>query len=157
LPSALKAAQGDDGGKAGGKLETLPSPARPSGFCERLPKAESSTGMRFPHFRRRLGALVNSGGHGNWKKIGPQKYAVTVHYFQLNPALNFDVQHSGHGRKVVETIEGQQGWADLYQRLLDEYFGFRDGTPFLTNPGATFGAAHHCRTASVVVTAPRRH
>jgi len=135
LPSALKAAQGDDGGKLEGSWN-ITITGTPFRILRTVTEGGVVDGYAFPPFSPTAGALVNSGGHGNWKKIGPQKYAVTVHYFQLNPALNSTFNILDTVGKVVETIEVSKD-GQTYTSVFSTNISFPDGTPFLTNPGAT--------------------
>jgi hypothetical protein len=135
LPSALKAAQGDGAGKLEGSWN-ITITGTPFRILRTVADGGVVDAYAFPPFSPTAGALVNSGGHGNWTKIGPQTYAVTVHYFQLNPALNSSFNILDTVGKVVETIQVSQD-GQTYTSVFSTNISFPDGTPFITNSGAT--------------------
>ena len=79
---------------------------------------------------------MNSAGHGNWKKIGPRTYAVTVVYFQLNPALNSTFNILDTIGKVLETVEVSKD-GQSYTSVFSTSISFPDGSLFIVNSGAT--------------------
>jgi hypothetical protein len=134
LPSGLKAAQGEHG-----KLEgswNISITGTPFRILRTVTEGGVVDAYAFPPFSPTAGALVNSGGHGNWNKIGPQTYAVTVLYFQLNPALNPTFNILDTVGKVVETIHVSKD-GQTYTSVFSTNISFPDGTPFITNSGAT--------------------
>jgi len=90
----------------------------------------------FPPITPTSGPLVNSGGHGNWKKIGPRTYAVSVIYFQLNPPLNPTFQILDTVGKVNETIELSND-ANSYTSVFETEISLPNGTPIIHNAGET--------------------
>jgi hypothetical protein len=133
--SAVTAAQDEGGGKLEGSWNIAIS-GTPFRILRTVADGGVVDAYAFPPFSPTPGALVNSGGHGNWKKIGPQTYAVTVHYFQLNPALNPTFNILDTVGKVVETIRVSKD-GQSYTSVFTTNISFPDGTPFITNPGAT--------------------
>jgi hypothetical protein len=134
LPSGLKAAPGEHG-----KLEgswNISITGTPFRILRTVTDGGVVDAYAFPPFSPTAGALVNSGGHGNWKKTGPQTYAVTVVYFQLNPALNSTFNILDTVGKVVETIHVSKD-GQTYTSVFSTSISFPDGTPFITNAGAT--------------------
>jgi hypothetical protein len=89
----------------------------------------------FPPITPTQGALVNSGGHGNWSKIGPNEYSVTVEYFQLNPTAAFDKQLDSVG-KVRENIRVSKD-GKSYVSIFETTISLPDGTPIIPNSGRT--------------------
>jgi hypothetical protein len=136
LLSGLKAAQGEHGS---GKLEgswNISITGTPFRILRTVTDGGVVDAYAFPPFSPTAGALVNSGGHGNWKKIGPQTYAVTVLYFQLNPALNPTFNILDTVGKVVETIQVSKD-GQTYTSVFSTTISFPDGTLFIVNSGAT--------------------
>ncbi len=89
----------------------------------------------FPPITPTPGPLINSGGHGNWKKIGPRTFAVTVKYFQLNPQLNstFQILDSlGTVRETVVLSKDGQSYTSVFQTVVE-----LSGGGIIPNAGAT--------------------
>lgn len=92
----------------------------------------------FPPITATQGPLINSGGHGNWKKIGPRTYAVTVIYFQLDPRRNNDfppliLDTVGKVRETIKLSKDAQSYTSNF--LTD--ITFPNGSPATTNAGST--------------------
>lgn len=91
----------------------------------------------FPAITPTSGPLINSAGHGSWKKTGPREYSVTVEYFQLNPsAAGYDKLDSiGKVRETIKVSPDGKSYSSVFKT--DIYLP--DGTLVFTNPGETEG------------------
>ena len=135
LPVASKAAQGEqDAGKLEGSWNIVIT-GTPFRILRTITEGGVVDAYAFPPITPTAGALVNSGGHGNWKKIGPRTYAVTVLYFQLNPALNPTFNILDSIGKVDETIEVSQD-GQTYTSVFSTLITFPNGGT-ITNGGTT--------------------
>jgi hypothetical protein len=90
----------------------------------------------FPPITPTSGPLITSSGHGDWKKIGPRTYAVTVIYFQLNPPLNATFQILDTVGKLNETIELSAD-GQTYTSVFETEISLPNGTPIIHNAGTT--------------------
>ncbi len=100
----------------------------------------TSTGVvdayAFPPITFTPGALVNSAGHGTWKRIGNRTYSVTVKYFQLNPANNATFNVLDSIGTVRETVHVSKDGNAYTSEFATEIHG-PDGTLMLQNAGTT--------------------
>lgn len=91
----------------------------------------------FPPFTPTPGALINSSGHGVWVRSGPRQIKAYVKYFQLDPSQNakFQVLDSIGSVTEVVTLDGRDHYTSTFTTSVVR----PDGTPVLTNNGATDG------------------
>ena len=78
------------------------------------------------------GALIDTDGHGAWTKTGPGQYAVTLLFFQLNPATGA-LNTYGKVRESV-VING-----DSYRGTFKTDIFLPNGTPIIHVGGTTEG------------------
>jgi hypothetical protein len=88
----------------------------------------------FPSFTPTAGALINSAGHGSWKKLGERLFSVTVEYFQLNPSLPLDkLDTIGKVRENIRLSPDGNSYSSVFET---EIF-LPDGTRIIQNSGKT--------------------
>lgn len=90
----------------------------------------------FPSITPTPGALINSGGHGSWMKIGPRLYSATVEYFQLNPSAPLDkLDTVGKVRENIEISKDGNSYISTFETTIS----LPDGTEIIHNAGRTEG------------------
>jgi hypothetical protein len=90
----------------------------------------------FPAITPTDGPLINSAGHGSWKKIGPREFSVTVQYFQLNPAAPVDKLDSiGKVRETIKLSADGKTYTSDFQTAIY----LPNGSVAITNSGKTAG------------------
>lgn len=90
----------------------------------------------FPPITPTPGPLVNSAGHGSWKRTGTRRFTATVKYFQLNPALNGSFQTLDSVGTVRETIRLSKDGRSYTSEFSTE-IALPNGMPIIQNAGAT--------------------
>lgn len=90
----------------------------------------------FPSITPTPGALINSGGHGSWMKIGPRLYSATVEYFQLNPSAPLDkLDTVGKVRENIEISRDGNSYVSIFETTIF----LPNGTQIIQNSGRTEG------------------
>lgn len=89
----------------------------------------------FPPFSLTPGVLINSSGHGAWKKTGPRQYTVLLKYLQLNPAAGFGLFDSyGVVREVVTISKDGNSYTSSFETEIFHPDGTSTG---IVNAGTT--------------------
>ncbi len=89
----------------------------------------------FPPITPTAGALINSSGHGSWKKAsGRRHFTVLVKYFQLNPATPLAVLDSiGTVRENITLSADGNSYTSFFWTEI----ALPDGTVIVQNSGST--------------------
>lgn len=135
LGSRIVSADGDDNEKIEGSwLITITG--TPFKILRTITPGGVVDAYAFPPITPTVGPLINSGGHGNWKKIGPRTYAVTIKYFQLNPQLNATFEILDTLGTVRETIQVSKD-GQTYKSVFDTVIELPNGIPIIHTGGET--------------------
>jgi hypothetical protein len=118
-------------------ITTTPNP--PFAVPFRILRTVTGTGVvdayAFPPITPTAGALINSSGHGSWKKVdGHRHFTVVVKYFQLNPATPLAVLDSIG--TVTENIT-MSADGNSYSSFFLTEIALPDGTVIIQNSGST--------------------
>jgi hypothetical protein len=138
----LLRADSDDRGEQGLKgswditITTTPNP--PFAVPFRILRTVSEDGVvdayAFPSITPTQGLLVNSSGHGSWKKAGHHQFTAVVKYFQLNPSNPLAVLDSiGTVRENI-TISAD---GNSYKSFFWTDIALPNGTVIIQNSGET--------------------
>jgi hypothetical protein len=117
-------------------ITTTPNP--PFAVPFRILRTVSEDGVvdayAFPSITPTQGALVNSSGHGSWKRAGRRQFTVIVKYFQLNPSNPLAVLDSiGTVREnITMSADGNS-----YKSFFWTDIALPDGTVIIQNSGET--------------------
>ena len=141
-PVSLRADSDDHAGnslKGSWDITITTTPNPPFAVPFRILRTVSSEGVvdayAFPPITPTVGALINSSGHGSWKKAhGRRAYTVIVKYFQLDPSNFFAVLNSvGTVREEITLAPDGNSYTSVFQTDI----ALPDGTVIIQNSGAT--------------------
>lgn len=117
-------------------ITTTPNP--PFAVPFRILRTVSEDGVvdayAFPPITPTQGALINSSGHGSWKRVGRLQFTAIVKYFQLNPSNPLAVLDSiGTVRENI-TLSAD---GNSYESVFWTDIALPDGTVIIQNSGST--------------------